>query len=137
MRKVGAAPDLELLDGGVVEPEEVSHGDFDRALADVLTVSVGLDGGIGQGEIAETELPPAAEEPGPAAEEREPVGIVERVVERVVAPDLPPIETEVEGYLIGLELPPVRPQRHRVASLLEQGQTLSEDESPPQAERKA
>ena len=130
MRKVGAAPDLELLDGGIVEPEVVSRRDFDRSLTDVLAVSVGLDDGIGQGEIAETELPPAAEE-------REPSGIVERVVERVVAPDLPPIETEVEGYLIGLELPPLRPQRHRVASLLEQGQTLSEEESPPQAERKA
>jgi hypothetical protein len=119
-----------LLDGGIVEPEEGSHGDFDQALTDVLTVSVGLDSGVGQGEIAEIELPPAAEEPGPA-------GIVERVVERVVAPGLPPIETEVEGYLIGLELPPLPAQRRRAASLLEQGQTLSEDQSLPQAERKA
>ena len=126
MRKVGSAPALELLDGGLDGPEEESHGDFDRALTEVRAVSAGLDVCYGKGEIAQTELPPAPEPPAPPG-----------IVEQVAAPGLPPIETEVESYLIGLDLPPPRAQRHRAASLLEQGQSVGETPEASQAELKA
>ncbi len=123
MRKVGPAPAFELLDGGLAEQAE---GDFGRALTEVRAVSAGLDVCYGQGEVAQTELPPLPE----LSDHR-----------GILAPPepsaLPPIDTEVESMLVGLDLPPPRPTRRRAASLLEQGRTTGEHPEPAQAERKA
>ena len=122
MRKVGPPSSLELLDGGLAEQDEVAQGEFDRALTEVRAVSGALDVCYGKGEVAQTELP---ELPAPQ-------GLSSRAL-----PDLPPIETEVESYLVGLDLPPPRAQRRRAASLLEQGKTVGDVADTSQAELKA
>ncbi len=123
MRKVGPPSPLELLDGGLAEQDEAAQGEFDRALTEVRAVSGALDVCYGKGEVAETELP---ERPVPRS-----------ITPSGARPELPPIETEVESYLVGLDLPPPRAQRRRAASLLEQGKTVGEVADTSNAELKA
>ncbi|GEM_PF-2703704 len=122
MPKVGPAPAFEVLEGGLAEHAE-SRGDFDRALTEVRAVSAGLDVCYGKGDVAETPLPPPPVHPG--------------IAEHIAEPVVDPIETEVDTYLVGLDLPPPRARARRAAILLEQGRTVGEDLDVPQAERKA
>ncbi len=111
MPKVGSVPPLEVLEGGLAG-EEAPQAEFVHALKEVRAVSGALDVCYGKGEVARTELP---ELPARARRREDP------------KPPPPVPDTEVEAWLVGLELPAPRTGRARAAARLEEGRAPGED----------
>jgi hypothetical protein len=95
-----------------------------QTLKEVRTISGVLEACFGRGDIAVTALPDLPPRAGSASP----------TLSSATAPQR---ETEVDGYLISLSLPPPRACPHRAASRLEQGRALGEERLAHQADRKA
>ena len=124
MPKVGPAPPLVLLEAGRVEDAE-PEAEFAHALKEVRAVSGALDVCYGQGTMTQTELPELPDRPR-ARRLGEP------------APPEPQVpDTEVDAYLVGLDLPPPRTRRARAAARLEESRAAGEEAAGSTAELKA
>lgn len=130
MRKVGPAPALDVYEGGLAESSE-SQGEFARALTEVRAVSGALEVCYGRGEVAQTVLPDLPPTPAPATP------AAATASQTAPAGSSAPIDTEVDGYLVGYDLVAPRPTRRRAASLLEQGRTPGEATTGHTADLKA
>ncbi len=136
MRKVGPAALVEAFKSDPAGPSE-SEQDFKRALTEVQAVSGALEVCYGKGEASVTErvaVPEVAEfsQEEPTLEEHP--GIVDPLEERRT---LLPIDTEVEGYLVGLEFSRPLASRQRAVNLLERGRTPGQETTGKKADIKA